>query len=93
MGNERLDARGAGIADTPSKHTHVLISPVGQPAAPHETNNCVVITRRQLTKEQLAGGKSRDFTTERSPHSIHVIYKGFAKEGRRVASLALLHVV
>lgn len=78
---------GASRQDTRSKYTHFLISHIGQPAAPQETNNGLVITPRQHTKELLTGNSS-DFTTVKHAHLpiqfISDCTKGLPKEWRWV---------
>lgn len=56
---------GASRQDIRSKYTHFLISHIGQPAGPQETNNGLVITPRQHTK---LTGNSSDFTSEKHAH-------------------------
>lgn len=58
---------GASRQDTSSKYTHFLISHIGHPAAPQETNNGLVITPCQHTKELLTSNR-RIFTTEKHAH-------------------------
>lgn len=71
-GGETKDEMTVWTADaTHSKYTHFLISHVELPAAPQESNNDLVITPRQLTKELLTR-KSSDFTSEkRRPTSLY----------------------
>lgn len=78
---------GAIRQDTRSKYTHFLNSHIRKPAAPEETNNGLVITPRQHTKELLTRNSS-DFTTEKHAHlPIQFMSdntKGLPKEWRLV---------
>lgn len=87
-GNGKVKLHSGAIRqDTRSKYTHFLISHIGQPAAPQETNNGLVITPRQHTKELLSRNSS-DFTTEKHAHLpiqfMSDCTKGLPKEWRWV---------
>lgn len=87
-GNGKVKFHSRAIRqDTSSKCTHFLISHIGQPAAPQETNNGLVITPRQHTKELLARNSS-DFTTEKHAYLpiqfMSDCTKGLPKEWRWV---------
>lgn len=78
----------ASRQDTGSKHTHFLISHIGQPAAPQETNNGLVITPRQHTKELLTRNSSDFLPLKNMPTFLYnlcqIAQKGLPKEWRWV---------
>lgn len=87
---------GASRQDNSLKCFHFLSSYIGKPAAPQETNNGLVITPRQHSKELLTRSSS-DFITEKHAHPLIQFMsnctKGLPEEWRwvKLACTSSLH--
>lgn len=69
-GNLKLHL-SASRQDTSLKYTHFLISYIGHPAAPQETNNALVITPCQHTRELLSGKCNEFLPLKSKPTSLY----------------------